>query len=269
MFVVLRDEPVLAAIAVFFLERVRGDWKLRLLCVTGDAAFVTVISADGTKVLYSTYLGGTQSDGGVPLPTNPFHALPNANVETIGVNVAVGADGTLYVVGETNTIDMPVTSGAAQPIIGGETDGFIARIKADTAGHAGLMYLTYLGGLTNDFCSAVAIDNAGNAFVTGETQSLNFPVMLGAFQLVHAPGTAGFVTKLNPDGTKFIYSTLLSGSKGSSAHGRDTLVRSACSRVGGTGCCDLACARGDASIATQRHAVYGTGRILRRIARNC
>src|SRR5205807_30364 len=98
-------------------------------------------------------------------------------------------------------------------------DGFIARIKADTAGHAGLMYLTYLGGLTNDFCSAVAIDNAGNAFVTGETQSLNFPVTLGAFQLVHAPGTAGFVTKLNPDGTKFIYSTLLSGSKGSSASG--------------------------------------------------
>src|SRR5207248_9508250 len=60
--------------------------------VTGDAAFVTVISADGTSILYSSYLGGAQSDGGVPLPTNPFHALPNANVETIGVNVAVGAD---------------------------------------------------------------------------------------------------------------------------------------------------------------------------------
>src|SRR5436309_1974212 len=52
--------------------------------VTGDAAFVTVISADGTKVLYSTYLGGTQSDGGVRLPTNPFQSVPNASVETNG-----------------------------------------------------------------------------------------------------------------------------------------------------------------------------------------
>src|SRR5438067_917186 len=64
--------------------------------VTGDAAFVTVISADGTKVLYSTYLGGTQSDGGVPLPTSPFHALPIVNADTIGVNVAVGVHGPLY-----------------------------------------------------------------------------------------------------------------------------------------------------------------------------
>ena len=187
--------------------------------VTGDAAFVTVISADGTSVLYSTYLGGSQSDGGVPLPTNPFHALPNANVVTIGVNVAAGSDGTLYIAGETNTIDMPVTSGAAQSIIGGETDGFIARINPRIAGPTGLIYSTYLGGLSNDFCSAIAVDATGNAFVTGETQSLNFPTTPGAFQLVHQPGTAGFVTKLNPTGTSFIYSTLLSGSQGGSASG--------------------------------------------------
>jgi hypothetical protein len=184
--------------------------------VTGDAAFVTVISADGTKVIYSTYLGGTQSDG-VPVPINPFHAFPPANVETIGVGIAVGSDGTLYVVGGTNAIDLPVTSGAAQPIIGGESDGFIARIRTDAAGSAGLMYLTYLGGLSNDFCSAVAVDSAGNAFVTGQAQSLIFPTTLGAYQRVHTPGTVAFITKLNPTGSSLIYSTLLSGSKGSSA----------------------------------------------------
>src|SRR5205823_8273673 len=163
--------------------------------VTGDAAFVTVISADGTSVLYSTFLGGTISDGGVPLPVNPYHALPNAKVETIGVNVAVGSDGTIFLAGETNTIDMPVTSGAAQSIIGGQTDGFIARINPRIAGPSGLVYLTYLGGATNDFCSAIAVDNAGNAFVTGETQSANFPTTLGAFQLVYARGTDAFVAK--------------------------------------------------------------------------
>jgi hypothetical protein len=184
----------------------------------GDAAFVTVIKADGTGIIYSTYLGGAQSDG-APVPTNPFHVLPPSNVETIGVGITVGPDGSLYVVGGTNTIDMPVTSGAAQSIIGGESDGFIARIKTDAAGSTGLMYCTYLGGATGDFCSAVAVDQTGNAFVTGQAQSLNFPTTLGAFQRVHTPGTAAFVTKINPAGSTFIYSTLLSGSQGSSAAG--------------------------------------------------
>src|SRR5947209_7477417 len=87
--------------------------------VTGDAAFVTVLSADGTQVVYSTFLGGTISDGGVPLPVNLFHLNPPANVETIGVGIGVGPDGTLYVVGGTNTVDMPITQGAAQRVIGG------------------------------------------------------------------------------------------------------------------------------------------------------
>jgi hypothetical protein len=183
---------------------------------SGSAAFVTVISADGTNVLYSTYVGGTQSDG-VPLPTNPFHVLPPSDVEVVGVGVAVGTDGTLYLVGGTNAIDMTVTSGAAQPIIGGESDGFIAHINTNASGLAGLLYLTYLGGATSDFCAAVAVDGSGNAFVTGEAQSPDFPTTLGAYQRVHTPGTAAFVTKLSPDGKSLIYSTLVSGSQGSSA----------------------------------------------------
>jgi hypothetical protein len=183
----------------------------------GDAAFVTVISADGTQVLYSTFLGGTQSDGGVPLPTNPFHILPDANVVTLGTTVAVGSDGTLYVTGTTNAIDLPITSGAAQSISGGETDGFIAHIKIDNAGSAGLLYLTYLGGATSDLCSAIAVDQSGNAFIAGQTQSPNFPVTPGAYQLAHTVGTAAFVTKLNASGTSFVYSTLLSGTSGGSA----------------------------------------------------
>lgn len=183
----------------------------------GDAAFVTVIRADGRQILYSTYLGGTVSDG-VPVPVIRVGGLiPTASVETIGVGVAAGADNTIYVVGGTNTIDMPVTSGAAQTLIGGESDGFVARIRTDTAGNAGLMYCTYLGGATADFCAAVAVDSTGNAFVTGEAQSLDFPTTLGAYQRVHTPGTAAFVTKLNSTGTTMVYSTLLSGSQGSSA----------------------------------------------------
>ena len=181
----------------------------------GSAAFVTIISSDGTTILYSTYLGGTQSDG-VPVPTNPFHLLPPSDVEVLGTAIAIAADGTLYLAGETNAIDMPVTSGAAQSIIGGEADGFVAHIRTDRAGLAGLIYLTYLGGASNDFCSGIALDNTGNAFITGEAQSPNFPTTLGVYQRVHTPGTAAFVTKISSDGTSFIYSTLLSGTQGSS-----------------------------------------------------
>ena len=187
--------------------------------VTGDAAFVTVISADGTQVLYSTFLGGTISDGGVPLPVNLFHLNPPANVETIGVAVAVGPDETLYVVGGTNTVDFPVTRGAAQLAIGGEEDGFIARIDTTKSGGAGLIYSTYLGGALGDFCAAVAVDSGAYAFVTGETQSPDFPTTLGAYQRLYSLGTAAFVAKINASGSTLTYSTLLSGTQGSSAAG--------------------------------------------------
>ena len=187
--------------------------------VTGDAAFVTVISADGMQLLYSTFLGGTISDGGVPLPVNLFHLNPPANVETIGVGITVGSDGTLYVVGGTNTVDFPITQGAAQPVNDGEEDGFVARIDTTKAGAAGLVYSTFLGGALGDFCAAVAVDPSGNAFVTGETQSPNFPTTLGAYQTMYSLGTAAFVAKINPTGSTLTYSTLLSGTQGSSAGG--------------------------------------------------
>jgi hypothetical protein len=181
----------------------------------GDAAFVTVISADGTKLLYSTFLGGTQSDG-VSSPTNPGHLLPPADVQVLGIAVAVGPGGDLFVAGETNATDLPGTSGAAQPMIGGDRDGFIARIRTDKAGADGVVYLTYLGGASYDFCQAIVVDKDSNAFVTGEAQSPNFPTTLGAFQHAHTPGTAAFITKVSPDGKTFVYSTLLSGTQGSS-----------------------------------------------------
>jgi dockerin type I repeat protein/beta-propeller repeat-containing protein len=182
----------------------------------GSAAFVTVVTSDGSGITYSTYLGGSQSDG-VPLPTNPYGALPKSDVASLAIGVTIGADGSLYVAGETNTVDMPVTSGAAQSLIGGDTDGFVARIRTDIAGPAGLIYLTYLGGASFDLCSAVAVDAAGNAFVTGQAQSLNFPTTTGSFQSVHTLGTAAFIAKLASDGSRFIYSTLLGGTQSGSA----------------------------------------------------
>ena len=189
----------------------------RTIASGADVAFVTVISADGTQILYSTFLGGTVGDSAPPLPVNIGHLIPQDGVYTLGIGVAVGNDGTIYVVGATNTLDMPVSSGAPQLVNGGEEDGFAARIDTTKSGAAGLLYCTYLGGALSDFCSAVVVDQNNNAFITGAAQSQNFPTTLSAYQRVHAPGTAAFITKLNAAGTAMIYSTQLSGSQGGSA----------------------------------------------------
>jgi hypothetical protein len=189
----------------------------KTIAANTDVAFVTVISADGTQILYSTFFGGTTGDGAPPLPVNIGHIIPQNGPFTTGVGISVGSDGTIYVCGGTNTLDMPVTSNAPQSIIGGEEDGYVARIDPTKSGAAGLLYCTYLGGLLSDFGAAIVVDPNGNAFVTGETQSENFPTTLGAFQRTQGRVIGGFVTKLNATGTSLIYSTFFSGSQGGSA----------------------------------------------------
>ena len=140
---------------------------------------------------YSTYLGGT---GGVS-----------------GNKITVDATGNAYVVGDVASAAFPTTPGAFQPNLVGVNDAFVAKLNA--AGTA-LVYATYLGG--SGFIDAgtdIAVDNLGNAYITGQTDSSNFPTTPGAFQTT-IPNTDGtiFVTKLNPTGSQLIYSTFLGGS---------------------------------------------------------
>ena len=90
--------------------------------------------------------------------------------------------------------------------------------KLNAAGTA-LVYSTYLGGSNEDQGLGIAVDSAGNAYVTGETVSTNFPTTLGAFQTtLGGPGEA-FVTKLNAVGTALAYSTYLGGNSGDVGNG--------------------------------------------------
>jgi hypothetical protein len=154
-------------------------------------AFVTKLNPTGTGLVYSTYLGGNASDQ--------------------GLGIAVDTAGNAYVAGATSSINFPTTAGAFQPTGGGFADAFVTKLNPTGTG---LVYSTFLGGNTNnDFGSGIAVDTAGNAYVTGFARSSNFPTTAGAFQPTFGGGFVdAFVTKLDATGSALLYSTYLGGS---------------------------------------------------------
>jgi hypothetical protein len=152
-------------------------------------------------LFYSTYLGGADSEE--------------------GGGIAVDTGGYVYVSGRTPSIDFPATTGAFRTASAGLTDVFVAKL--DPAGSA-LVYSTYLGGAGSDHGNAVAVDAAGNTYVTGETQSTDFPTTPGAFQPTPPARLSNttfvaFVAKLNPTGSALVYSTYLGGGADGQAAG--------------------------------------------------
>ena len=158
-------------------------------------AFVTKLSADGSALVYSTYLGGNTSSSG-------------------GYGIAVNSSGNAYVVGTTFASDFPHTANAFQTQIGGgdAQNAFITELDATGSG---LVYSTYLGGNQDDQGKGIAVDSLGNAYVTGYTSSPDFPT-LNAFQPALGGGLTlnAFVAKLNPAGSALVYSTYLGGGGG-------------------------------------------------------
>jgi uncharacterized repeat protein (TIGR01451 family) len=141
----------------------------------------------------STFLGGSDGD--------------------IGSSVGVDAAGNVYIAGSAGSTDFPgtISPGGVQPASGGSTDGFV--VKIDPTGTT-LLYSTYLGGSDLDSIGGIAVDAAGNAYITGFTRSTDFPgVTGGSLQSSNAGGLGdAFVAKLNPSGSALVYATYLGGS---------------------------------------------------------
>ena len=164
---------------------------------SGNDVFVTKIDPSGSRLVYSTYLGGIGNES--------------------GNGIAVDALGNAYVAGGTNSLNFPTTSGAVQPIASGSVDAFVAKLNPTGSG---LIYSTYLGGDKYDDASGISVDADGSAYVSGQTDSINFPTTPGAFQTTFGGGFDGlcgcvgsdaFVVKLDPTGTALAYSTYLGG----------------------------------------------------------
>jgi IPT/TIG domain./Beta-propeller repeat. len=142
---------------------------------------------------YSTYLGGTSDEE------------ENA--------IAVDSSGNIYIAGSTKSSDFPVTSGVAQPAFGGRGSfgGDAYVIKYDPTGNR-IVYATYLGGSGDDNAHGIAVDSSGRAYVTGATDSKNFPLSQ-PFQGTFGGSTYdSFITRLSADGSALSYSSYLGGS---------------------------------------------------------
>ena len=150
--------------------------------------FVSKVAPDGTQLVYSTYLGGQRAD--------------------IGNGIAVDQSNNAYITGSTASTNFPLLTPLQQTYAGGDVDSFVSKINA--AGSA-LVFSTYLGGSLNEVGNAIGVDPFGNVYVTGLTSSINFPLR-NPIQSDNRGENEVFISKLNPQGSGFVYSTYLGGS---------------------------------------------------------
>ncbi|HEX8566959.1 MAG TPA: SBBP repeat-containing protein [Pyrinomonadaceae bacterium] len=168
----------------------------------GDDVFVTKLNATGTTALYSTYLGGSNDENGLGIALD---SLANA-----------------YITGLTRSPNFPITPGVADSTCQSTTgpgglcapfphagDAFVTKLN----GTGAIAYSTFVGGLNYEQAHAIAVDGAGNAYITGQIAdgfSCTFPTVNGYDNCANSYYDA-FLTKLNSTGTAFLYSTTLGG----------------------------------------------------------
>ncbi len=156
--------------------------------------FITKIDTSGNNLVYSTYLGGSNDDA--------------------GRGIAVDTSGNAYITGVTNSHNFPTVS-AISTSKAGESDAFVAKLDAS----GNLIYSTYLGGSGFDWGHGIAIDASGNAYVTGWTDSQDFPTTPTTYRNKPGGYHDAFVTKLNNSGSNLTYSTYLGGSNYDTGNG--------------------------------------------------
>jgi len=155
--------------------------------------FFVKFSSDGSRLIYSTYLGGSGN-------------------EFAEHRIHLALDGSVILIGVTSSSDFPTTEGALQRSLKGRTDGFITKLSADGKK---LVFSTLLGGSGGEFWLMPTPDDSGNIFIAGQTESQDFPVTPDALQSTYGGGRGdGAFAIISPDGSKLLYATYLGGSGG-------------------------------------------------------
>lgn len=166
-----------------------------------SVAFVTKLSADGSALVYSTYLGGTGGDRATA--------------------IAVDTLGNAHIAGNTTSANFPITAGVlgTTPPANGTGIGFVAELNASGSALVFSTYFAYSATATGStLIDAMSVDATGNHYLAGSTEASDFPVTSGALQPAIPSRESGFVTKMNATGTALIYSTFLGGSNSTAVY---------------------------------------------------
>lgn len=167
----------------------------------GSDLIITRLSSDGTSLLASTYVGGTDNDGlnvGGDLDYNygdPFRGEIN-----------VDAASNVYVASCTESADFPITAGAAQTNFGGGRDGVVFKMNSNLSS---MIWATYMGGSLNDNAYSVQLAGNGEVITAGGTLSTNFPTTSGVVSQNSNGQAEGWVAKISPNGSTIMASTYI------------------------------------------------------------
>jgi hypothetical protein len=150
-------------------------------------AFILALDAAGQR-RWATYFGGSYSDE--------------------CSDVAVAASGTVYVTGGTYSTNFPVTSDAVQTSNAGDYDMFVAQFSSKGT----RQWASYVGGWSMDFATGIAVDDAGDIFLAGRTESTNFPAVAQGLQSSYGGGSFdAFVLKISGKSRKLLWSSYVGG----------------------------------------------------------
>lgn len=164
-----------------------------------DNTFVTAIKADGSAMMYSTFLGGSGTNDALA--------------------IAVDSAGEAYIAGDTNSTNFP-TVNAAQGTLKGAHDVFVSKLNA---GGSALLFSTYFGGTLDDAGTGIALDSFNDVYVTGRTFSSDYPTAGSPFQSSLSGTTDAFVTELSNTGFT-VYSSFLGGTGDENSLSGDTTL---------------------------------------------
>jgi hypothetical protein len=166
----------------------------------GDSdVFVSILAANGSTLIFSTFLGGSGND--------------------YGKSLVIDYNGDIYITGYTadDTTDFPTTSGAYNETHNEFYDVFVSKLAAKGST---LIFSTFLGGSGHDYGSSIAVDDNGDVYITGYTadSTTDFPTTTSAFDETHNGGLDVFVSKLSANGSILIFSTFLGGTSNDYGH---------------------------------------------------
>ena len=170
--------------------------------VSGADIIISKLSANGTALLASTFVGGSGNDG-----LNQSFSLQYNYADDYRGEIIVDSNDNIYVASSTLSADFPVTSGVFQPGLSGGQEGCIFKLSPNLDI---LMWSTFLGGTNDDAAYSLQLNGFGDVLVAGGTASANFPTTLGSLNSgFQGGGVDGWITRINNSATSIIASTFI------------------------------------------------------------